>query len=994
MANQTSKKDIAIIGISGVFPKSANVEELWDNLTNSRELIHFYTDEELSELGIDRIEQKNRVFADSYISDADKFDHSFFGFNSEEAFFMDPQIRKFFEHAWLAIEDSGYDITSLEERVGVFAAASDNLNWRAFTNFAESKSINPFYLKQISNKNYINTLLSYKLNLRGPSYYINTACSSSLVAVHLACRNLLLRECSIAIAGASRITTTKDTGYPYEQGMIFSKDGHCKAFDSDSSGTISGEGVGVVILKRLEDAINDNDNIYAVIKSSSTNNDGANKIGFTAPSVEGQYDCIKQAHKIAKIDSSSISFIEAHGTGTELGDSIEIESLNKAFDFNTEKHCAIGSIKTNMGHLDAASGITGLIKAVLTIKNRILPASLHYQSSNSNINFDQGPFYVNSANKFFDSDIVLRGGVSSFGMGGTNAHVVLEESPRSKVILKNQKPFEIIAFSAKTENALHHYEHKIVDFLGNRKNNNLSDISYTFLTGRARFNNRSFLLLKDNEICFTKTNVLSNTINNNLIFLFSGQGSQYVKMGEYLYNTEPFFKSIIDDGFATIKKDTGKDLSHILYGDGSENGEDLKNTRYTQPILFLFEYALAKTLISWGVIPNIMMGHSLGEYVAACISEVFTFHEGLLLMIKRGNLMSQVVSGSMLAINDSIKNVEDLLKDTIDIASINTDNSFVISGTDDDIQDVYVELKKKNINSIVLPVLHAFHSRSMDSVLDQFEQELVSINLKVPKIPFISNVTGELISNELATSPKYWVSHLRNTVLFSKGVDTLLDYKDSIFIEVGPGASLMNMIKQQSKNDEATTFNTIKRLKEPNNYDKLILSLLGGLWLKGVDIDWGKYFENKKCNRVSVPTYPFEKHVFLSRVDPLENHNIENIEHQIIPASMAFPITKREIEKEYVPPTTPIEKVLTEIWKDFFKIERVGVTDNFYELGGDSLQGVVLVNQINKEFDTLLSIENLYNTLDIKELASLLNFSILQKQEKEAINLDSDEIVL
>lgn len=996
MSTQINKKDIAIIGVSGVFPKSKNIEELWSNILDAKELIHFYTDEELEALGIDRAEHTNTVFADSLISDSDTFDNSFFGFNSEEAFFMDPQIRKFFEHSWSAIEDAGYDITTLEERIGVFASASDNLNWRAFTNFIKSKNVNPFYLQQISNKNYINSLLSYKLNLRGPSYCINTACSSSLVAVHIACRNLLLRECSMAIAGASRITSTKEIGYPYEQGMIFSKDGHCKAFDTDSSGTISGEGVAVVVLKRLEDAVKDRDNIYAVIKSSSTNNDGANKIGFTAPSVEGQYDCIKQAQKVAKIDPATISFVEAHGTGTELGDSIEIESLNKAFEFNNQKHCAIGSIKTNIGHLDSASGVTGLVKATMTIKNRMLPASLHFQSPNPNINFDQGPFYVNDKNIHFDTDKVLRGAVSSFGMGGTNAHVILEESPVQH-FSKKRKAYELIAFSSKTENALNRYETKIIDFLDKNRDSSLSDASYTFLTGRAQFDCRSFMVVKDNKVAVQKRNTLSKTTNNNLIFLFSGQGSQYYKMGEYLYTEEPYFKSIMDMGFDIIEKETGKDFKTFLYNDKNKDHLEINNTKYTQPLLFLLDYALAKTLVYWGVQPSVMMGHSLGEYVAACISGVFKFDEALHLIIKRGELMSSVHSGAMLAINASLESVKEELNDQIDIAVINTPNSFVISGPENEILNIQKNLKKKEIGSVLLPTSHGFHSRAMDSILDSFENEVSQIEMQEPKIPFVSNVTGKVISNEMATSKEYWVSHLRNTVLFSKGIDTLLQVENSTFIEIGPGTSLINMVKQQSKtaNIAVAAFNTIKRSKERDNQDKLILELLGNLWLKGVAVDWNAYFEGKENHRVSVPTYPFEGTVFPCRVDPLEKHNvtIENSEQEEFSASIELPTTQREILHECVAPTTPIEEQLVEIWRDFFKLDNVGVTDNFFELGGDSLRAVVLMNRINDEFGVVLSIENLYDTLSIKELAELLNFSILQSQES-TISQDNDEVVI
>ena len=997
MKNPISKKDIAIIGISGTFSESKGVMDLWDNLLKAKELIHFYSEKELAMLGVDLDGNLNRVYADATILDADKFDHSFFGFNSEEAFYMDPQIRKFFEHSWAAFEDAGYDITDINERIGVFAAASDNINWRAFTNFAQPKNINPFFLKQISNKNYINSLISYKLNLRGPSYSINTACSSSLVAVHLACRSLLLRECSMALAGASRITSTKDVGYQYEPGMIFSKDGHCKAFDADSSGTIAGEGVGAIVLKRLEDAIRDRDHIYAVIKSSSTNNDGSQKIGFTAPSVEGQYDCIRQAHQIAKIEPSSISFIEAHGTGTELGDSIEIEALNKAFGNSTNKDCAIGSIKTNIGHLDAAAGVVGIIKSALAIKYRVLPPSLHFKTPNPNINFDQGPFYVNKETKTFDTDMLLRGAVSSFGMGGTNAHAILEESPHEYEQQK-EKDYELITFSAKSTKALERYSDMIVHFTEDNQDLNFANIAYTFQTGRTPFDHRGFLLYKDKKVVQSSINSIAKNTDKNLVFVFSGQGSQYFNMGKYLYETESSFRSIVDEGFALLKKETGQEWKSILFGEISSEEPSLYDTRYTQPLLFLLEYALAKTYMHWGIIPSLMIGHSLGEYTAACISGVFTFEEGVRLMLKRGSLMSKVASGTMLAVNASVEEITDFLDSTVDIAAVNTFNSCTISGDDKSLKKVKLILEKENIKCMQLDTSHAFHSQSMEIILKQYEAVFETIKLQNPQIPFVSNLTGEILNNTLAVSPQYWSSHLRNTVLFAKGLNTLFDKNSKIFIEVGPGAALIGMLKKQAKNRGfgISAYQSLKRVGQADNEDKYILNLLANLWIQGIQINWKNYYQEKKCNKVSVPTYPFEKNTFPSRVSPLERYNVtvEDGASNEIPEFSDLPISKREIATTYVAASTGIEKTLVSIWKDFFKINEVGITDSFFDLGGDSLQAVVLLNQINKEFNTKLSLENLYDTSDIQGIANLLNFTQLQNQTEDILNPNGDELVL
>ena len=487
MKTKASKKDIAIIGMAGIFPESKNINELWGNLLAEKELVHFYDKNKL-----EKPFKEKYVYADALMPNSNNFDHTFFGFSKEEALYMDPQIRKFIEIAWTAIEDAGYNVNTMNKDVGVFTAASDNLNWRAFVNFSEAKTINSFYQGQIANKNYLNTLLSYNFGFTGPSYSISTACSSSLTAIHIACRHLLLRECSMAIAGGIRITSTIEKGYQYIEGMILSKDGHCRPFDENASGTIFGEGGGAVILKRLEDAIQDKDQIYAVIKASATNNDGANKIGFTAPGVEGQYNCIKKAQQFADIDPGSITFIEGHGTGTSLGDGIEINALNNAFKETEKESCPIGSIKSNLGHLDVASGVTGVIKASLAIRNKVLPASINYIKENKNIKFNEGPFYVNKkAIPLKNREESIRAGVSSFGMGGTNAHVILEEF-YSDINTEPEKGYELLPFSAKSIVALKNYENNIIEFL-NKTSEEIQNIAYTLKTGRVNFQKQRVL---------------------------------------------------------------------------------------------------------------------------------------------------------------------------------------------------------------------------------------------------------------------------------------------------------------------------------------------------------------------------------------------------------------------------------------------------------------------------------------------------------------------
>jgi phthiocerol/phenolphthiocerol synthesis type-I polyketide synthase E len=890
MKTRSIKKDIAIIGMSGKFPKSENIEEFWKNLIEGNELIYFYTDSELEKLGVspDLINNRKYIKSSLFLEDSGSFDYSFFGYTKEEAELMDPQIRILHEQAWLSLEDSGYNPFNYANKIGCFFNASNNLDWTAHVKlFGNSSKVNPFLIEQISSPHRMSTLISYSLNLKGPSYFIDTACSSSLVAVHVACRSLLMKECSMALAGGVSVSSSANIGYLHEEGMISSKDGRCKAFDIDSSGTVAGEGVGVVVLKRLEDAINDRDNIYSIIRSSSVNNDGNRKIGYTAPSIIGQYECIKSAHQIAEVDPRSISYIETHGTGTKLGDPVEIEALNKAFNYDTSHQCSIGSLKTNIGHLDAAAGVAGLIKTALSLKNKVIPPSLHFKEPNPEINFKSGPFHVNSKLKEWLSENPLLAGVSSLGIGGTNAHVILEESfaqEKGSIPKTNQ----IILYSAKTKSSIEKYHHKLKDFLGKNKNVDMADLSYTLKTGRNSYRYRKFVICKDNtdaEHQLDKINFdepFQVKEKRGIVFMFSGQGSQYYKMGKQVYFQFPYFKSIIDEGFAVLKNETGVDYADVIgYNNLKEPENDLINdTCYTQPLLFLLEYAFAKLLLKLGVKPSNMIGHSLGEYIAACISEVFTFEEGLKLIIKRAHLMSKIERGSMLSVDLPSDKIIDLISSDISIAAINTENSCVISGNTKSIDAISDILFSKEISFAKLKTSHAFHSQMMDSILNVYEMELQKIKFSEPKYSFISCTTGVAIKKEEAVSPKYWVNHLRETVNFSKGLDSLLKEGHSTYVEIGSGTTLINFLRQ-NKNHNSDLFlaSVLKHPKEIMDDSYYLLNTLGTIWSTGVDINWNEYYFGEFRNKISAPTYSFDKIIFPCKVNPIQKFVESNAFH-------------------------------------------------------------------------------------------------------------------
>ncbi|MHA7059731.1 beta-ketoacyl synthase N-terminal-like domain-containing protein [Aquimarina sp. M1] len=882
MRNNINKKDIAIVGMSCKFPKSENIHSFWKNLKEGKELTHFYTDEELLKLGVDRdlINNPNFVKIKSTIDDPGSFDFSFFGYTRDEANVMDPQTRLLHQQVWGALEDANCKVFSYKGKIGLYLSASENFNWITHTLINPNNNVDPFYTSHLSNCQHISTIISYNLNLRGPSYKIDTACSSSLASIHIACRNLLLRECNLAVAGGVRIDCDQDKGYFYQEGMIASKDGRCKSFDKDSSGTIGGDGGAVVVLKRLEEAINDRDHIYAVVRSSATNNDGNRKVGYTAPSIIGQSDCIKLAHKIANVDPKTISYIEAHGTGTKLGDPVEVEALNKAFNYETKFECAIGSVKSNMGHLDAAAGVAGFVKTSLALQNKMIPPSIHYNQPNPGINFDLGPFYVNSTLKLWEKENTqpLRAGVSSLGIGGTNVHVVLEESP---VVEKgnNSRQYQIIPYSAKTESSLKAYRYKLTEFL-NKREDDLADLAYTLKIGREDFRYRDVLVGKDeNEILnqlkeITKKDSKKTPISNkrNTIFMFPGQGSQYFEMAKDLYFEEPYFKSIMDEGFSILNEITGEDYANIIgYKNETKNSDKINNTLYTQPLLFLIEYSLASILLKWGVTPKYLIGHSLGEYVAACVSKVFSFKDALNIIVKRANLMQSVEEGTMIGVGAHKNKVDELLIKDLSIAAVNTDDSCVVSGNKDSIQEFVKILEENDVSHKILKTSHAFHSEMMEKILNKYEDELAKIQFSRPIYAIVSNLTGKEILEEEVTSPKYWVRHLRETVNFYDGLNFLFDKGNSVFVEIGAGNTLSKFCRQNKKFSASsnTIVNLVRHSKVSENDNLFLTKAIGELWGYGLNIDWDAYYEEEVRNKISIPSYCFDKFEFDCNVNPL-----------------------------------------------------------------------------------------------------------------------------
>ncbi|NJN10672.1 MAG: acyltransferase domain-containing protein [Richelia sp. RM1_1_1] len=866
--------EIAIIGMVGRFPGAQNLKEFWQNLQDGKESITSFTDEELKSSGVDLtiLNNSNYVRYGSTLKDIELFDASFFGFNPREAEVIDPQQRIFLECAWQALECSGYDSKQYDGSIGVYAGTGTN---DYLINLYSNQSIKNFIDTQqlvlANDKDFLTTRVSYKLELEGPSVDVQTACSTSLVAVHLACRSLLGGECDLALAGGVMIDASKKTGYSYQEGGILSPDGHCRAFDAKGQGTVFGSGVGIVVLKRLDEAITDGDTIHAVIKGSAINNDGGLKVSYTAPRIDTQAKVIKAAQTIAEVDPETITYIEAHGTGTSLGDPIEIAALTQAFHTGSQKknYCAIGSVKTNIGHLDTAAGVTGLIKTVLALKHKQIPPSLHFEQPNPQIDFDNSPFYVNTQlSQWETKGTPRRAGVSSFGIGGTNAHAILEEAPPSHPSSLS-RPWQLLLLSAKTESALEIAITNLVTHLKQHPKLNLADAAYTLQVGRRAFEHRRMLLC---ENCDDAVTVLENLdpqrifthfqepINRQVTFMFPGQGSQYVNMGKELYEIEPVFRKHIDECCEILKSHLDVDLRTILYPNHEQTEiarQQLQQTQITQPALFVIEYALAKLWMSWGISPVAMIGHSIGEYVAACLAGVFSLEDALTLVAVRGRLMQQLPKGAMLSVELDQEAIQFCLNEKLCLAVINAPTNCVVSGTESAIEELQQELQLAGVNCRRLHTSHAFHSAMMDSILGIFTEEVKKVNLNPPEIPFISNLTGGWITPSEATDPSYWTKHLRHTVRFSTGIAELIKDFEQVLLEVGPGRTLNTLAKQQTK--DAIILSSMRHPKDEQSDVAFLLNSLGRLWLAGVQVNWFGFYAQEQRHRIPLPTYPFER---------------------------------------------------------------------------------------------------------------------------------------
>lgn len=940
---------VAIIGMSGAFPEATNIEEFWNNLLSGKNSITTFSKSEVDPSVAEVLtEDSNYKFVHGVLPGQKEFDARFFGMTPREAELMDPQQRKFLEHSVHAMESAGY-FGNHGEIIGVFAGMGNSKYTRLVDQYPEKmSSVGEFNVMLGLEKDYIATRVAHKLNLTGPALSIHTGCSTSLVAIIEAVKSIRSGDCTMALAGGISISGAPNTGHLFQEGGILSRDGRCTPFDESATGTVFTEGAGVLVLKRLDKAEADGDNILAVIKGVGLNNDGADKMSFTAPSVKGQAEAVYMAQQDAKIDASTLSYIEAHGTATPVGDPIEVEALSKVFSLSTQtkNFCYLGSVKANVGHLTSAAGVTGVIKSVLILKNKIIPGLAHFKKANPLLNLESSPFIINKDNvELSKQNHPLRAGVSSFGVGGTNAHIILEEYTRAKPTHKKQAP-HLFKLSARSLEQVKALEESLKEQLAVTDISDWGAIAFTLDQGRRIYPFRSYLVSDSlGQFVFNGNSEFKN--DKPLIMMFPGQGSQYHRMGQVLSQKSLLFKTHFEEAAAIYQEVSGVKLQDIL---NHQDSTLVNQTFYTQPALFIMQYALGKTLIDLGIRPDVLIGHSVGEYVAATLSQMFTLRDGIRIICKRAELMNKVPAGAMLSVAASLEEVTFEVKSfEIDIAAVNGQKSVVVAGPIDIVDKFKNYLEGKGIASVVLKTSHAFHSRMMNTVLDEFNSFVATIDIKEPEIKIIPTAQTEL---EI-TNKEYWAAHIANTVNFSPVMEKVVDESDGNFLEVGPGQVLTKLTQKivadkKVKRSFASTCATSVESEET-----ALLACFGKLWtLNHLLTDSRLVFEPHDQRRLPAPVYPFEKKELW-----LESRIKKNKAQSLY--TNATPL-KNEVVMSTQKKDVFAQK-LVELFEESSGIEisEYGNDACFIEMGMDSLFLTQMAMQLKKEFKIQINFRQL-----------------------------------
>ena len=978
--------DIAVIGLCCRVPGAGNTEQLWDNLVHGREAVVTFTDEELRRAGVPErlLKNPNFVKAGMPLGDTDAFDASFFGLTPAEAQMLDRQQRMFLELSWEVVEQAGYDCQTYKRPIGVYAGMGALQDHSSLSANASSPRLSWIARE----KDFLATLAAYKLNLKGPAISVQTSCSTSLVAVHLACQGLVTGDCALALAGGVSIVGAIQRGYLYEPDNVLSPDGHCRAFDARAEGTVRGEGAAVVLLKRLREAIADGDVIHAVIKGSAVNNDGSSKVGYVAPSVDGQAKVIRTAQLAAGVEADSISYVEAHGTATALGDPIEIAALTQAFRATTHRKgfCALGSIKTNIGHLGSAAGVIGLIKVILAMKYKQMPASLHFETPNPNIDFEGSPFFVNRHLRDWTAPRPLRAGVSSFGIGGTNVHVVLEEAPPQEAS-DGSRLCQLLILSAKTEGALQHASRNLAAYLKTYPDTNLADASYTLQVGRAAFPYRQISTCRTVEEAIASLDGVAlgklrrgtaSEPKSGVVFLCPGQRSELVNVGLELYQSETAFQQVMDKCCETLKPILGIDLKAILYPNPNHSEEAVKylqDLSYAQPALFALAYSLAQLFMRWGVKPAAVVGHSVGEFVAACIAGVMTMEDALYLLVHRGRLLQKMPVGGMLAIGLPEEQVRRCIGDEIFLAAVNAPDQCVVSGSLEEIEVLENNLTKDSVYHWRLPVARAGHSRMLDPLLAGFAAKVSQISLNEPRLPYFSGMTGKLVDAGELANANYWVQHVREPVRFGAAIREIMngDYP-GVYLEVGPGQTLSGLARLTRRDlglaKVVTVISSMGPVEQEMGSLSFVMEAVGKLWLAGIPIDWKSFHLGSKRKRVSLPTYPFERQQFTA--SGIGQNKAGIAEEEKYPDGIDQSIQEQDLLTPCYPPANETERHVTQLLQNVLGITGICRNDNLVELGVHSLLAMEIMSQLRAIFNVKLRVADIYSYPDVASLSAYI----------------------